>query len=1150
MSADIRKRAGSLIRTVILFSSALAIVGVLFAIVQYAGTDGGASSVDRLATPPQPERPPVTTRPETGKAISWREGMPGTPEGGKLSIRLYSPDSSVARIEMLAREWHPVAGDANEIEVYEPEIRLRTPSGPEVRVTADFAVIAGRSVSRNEFDPQRGRLEGHVVVELDRLSSEARKALPPQERELPPGPDRMVRAEVDSLRFDLEASRIETDGPFRAEAYEGSIQGTGLSIRYDEVNGRVESLQIERGERVILHRMGPSIRIAMPGEQTEPRAPGPAATVLPDSVARAAAPAPDPDSSDADDDGIPFLVTDKAHRPPADRPIETYTAKFEGGVIVEEMRAGKVVSRLVGDTLGFLFDVGEQRRAAADQSIISGQPSTEPSTPTPRPEDESGEVVLTWTGRFSLDFVVAGAAEATGERMHVQATGQPVALRSEDGEAACAELEYHNEGERVWLRSSAGGEGASVASPEAGRITGQDIFFDRQEGVLRVTGPGSLRGRGSAASMLARSTTEQTVGAEPGEELSIRFATDMEAVFRADLFESADPLTGQPVIRKREYLESAAFSGQVEMVQSRDSLAAERVDVQFAAPQPQAAQSAAIQQVSARGGVRLTHGGDSIACDSMEVTMGPDERGDVSPRHAQAEGNVVAARGRRRISASDSMIVDLRLYEKPKPPFDLAAARAIAVSRGIDPDTVDWDARRVAYEAKPDYEPGLRRMRAFGTVEIQDPRQGLNIAAASVDCTFAPEPQEGGEPRIDKARIAGDSAGSPASLELDDFGIQGRVIHLDAGRQDAEVPGAGRLRFTSRSDLDGRELSEPVPIAITWTQGMTFRGQANRAFFDGAVHGASEDSSLDCDRMVLTFEDLADLDPPAGRDGQEKWWLLAPLIREDEKSDGYALSGPRVRRRLVGLSAIGNAVALTGNQEVEAGGVMSRARLSSSRIDLDIKGRLVSVEDAGNLLIEDYRVRKARRRAETDQGTNPFGVLGGGEPSQTYMKWAGSMRYDLRYQLASFDRDVLLMHKSGAKMVLIDHVRPPRDAPEPDQESGRDARLTCQSLFVQFAREPADRQRAAGRTGIGSLSGFSLDKFQAEGDVYFTDAKVSVTASRITYSEDQTILSIYGSPALLYDERGDSFRSYQGPQIDWNRRANLIEASKSSIYAR
>ena len=1148
MPADAKKRASSLVRTVILFSSVLAIVGVLFAIVQYRDASRTPPAPSHATTQPRPPVP-LTTRPAPEATISLRDGLPGTSQGGKVSIRIYSPDSSVARIEMLAREWRPVAGDTNAIDVYEPQIRLRTPSGPEIRVTADFAVITGRPVSRNEFQPQRGRLEGRVVLEMDRLSSDARKALPPEERDAPPDVRRLVRAEVDSLRFDLEASRIETDGRFRAEAYEGSIEGTGLSVRYDERNGRVEHLEIERGERVVLHRMGSSLRIAMPGEASATRTVVPSGTVLPEAALVKPPQTPEPESPDADEDGIPFLMTEKADRPPVVRPIETYTARFEGEVVVEETRTGEVTSRLAGDTLAFLFDVGEQRRAVADQTIAPGQPSAVPSAPM-REEDESAEVVLTWTGRFVLDFLVAGAADATGDRVHVQATGRPVLLRSEDGEASCAELEYHNESERVWLRSPGGGDGARVASSEAGRISGQDIFFDRQEGVLRVTGPGSLQGRGSAASMLARPTTEEGPAAELDEELSIRFATGMEATFGSDIYESADPVTGQPVVRKREVLESALFTGGVEMAQGTDSLAAERVDIAFGLPGPEAAQAAAIQRVSALGAVRLAHGGDSITCDNMEVTMGPDERGAVSPRHARAEGNVVAGRGRRRISARDSMIVDLRLYEKPKPPFDLAAARAIAVSRGVDPDTVDWDARRTAYEAKPDYEPGLRRMQAFGAVEIQDPKQGLNIAAANVDCSFAPDPQEGGEPRIDKARIAGDPAGSPASLELDDFGIQGRVIHLDAGRQDAEVPGAGRLRFTSRSDLDGRELNEPLPIAITWTQGMTFRGQANRAFFDGAVHGASEDSSLDCDRMVLAFEDLAELDRPAGRAAEEKWWIFAPLIRPDEKDDGFTPSGPRVRRRLIGLSAIGKAVALTGSQDAETGAVLSRARLSSSRIDLDLKGRLVSIEDAGDLLIEDYRVRRSRRRADTNQGTNPFGVLGGGEPSQTYMKWGGSMRYDLRYQTASFDRDVLLMHKSGAKMVLTDRVLPPQEALQPDKESGRDATLTCQSLFIQFARELADRERTDGQAGIGSLSGFSLDKFQAEGDVYFTDSGISVTAGRITYSEDQTLLTIFGSPALLYDERGESFRSYQGPRIDWNRTLNLIEASESSIFSR
>ncbi|UCG15204.1 MAG: hypothetical protein JSV19_07890 [Phycisphaerales bacterium] len=1156
------KQPNSAIRMVILFASVFAIVGVIFAIVQ--SMDMGGPEMQTPLRPTPSTRPVEPIRPAPGEseaALTIREGVPklvGTQ--GKIAIRNYSPDSDVPRLEFKVREWKPTGRRKDEMEAFEPEIRLRTPGGQEIRVVADYGVVQRRRAPGGTDDLRRGRLEGNVVMDMDTRTTADREALPPELRDAPPGPENLIRAELEDLRFDLETSRVETAGRFRAQGtikgVGGSIEGVGLAVRYDEVSSRIEQLEIDRGVQIVLRGAGRSLEIALPGASTVD-AGGvefPLAAAEPDVLLPGSSPASPPlpaapaePEPEVDGDGVPILLPDGPRKPKV-HPVETYRATFEGGVVIEETAADGAVSCLESETLEFLFDVGQRLRAAADTAAPPAGADT-PSQPSAADASAESEVTVTWSGRFLVDFLEAGGAGATGDRLHVVAEGQPVHLRNRLGQAICTELEFHNETRRVWLRSGVAGEEVTVSSAGTGQIVGREVFFDRDGGRLHVAGPGHLSGRRSPQDRLGGSPDRAAQA--PGDgSTRVRFDQDLTAAFEQQVTESIDEVTGKTVVGRKQYLRSARVVGDVLMSQDRDSIAAEEVEVLFRPPAEPGSGAGDPERLTASENVRLAHGDDSITCRAIEVFMDIDERGETSPRHARADGDVVATRGRRRISATETMVVDLRMYEKAKPPFNLTRARAQAVAKGVDPATVDWQQQRIKYEREPAYEPGLTRLHALGNVLIHDPKQSLNVSAARLDCTFTSTPEVDDEPRIDEARIAGDDAGSPASLEIDDFAIHGRLIELDAGEPFAQVPGAGRLTFNSRTDLDGHELDTPVPIAVTWTQEMIFRGQANRAVFDGAVHAESQDSTLDCQRLTLGFENEEPAVAPAP---EGKWWTLKPFFDRGGSESGRApVAGVRyAKRRLVSLSTTGGSVVLTSNQDEATGQLVSRARLSAEQIDLDLDRKLASVDGAGQLLIEDYRLRQAGSAAPADR-TNPFGAIGGGEPSQTYVEWADSMAYNFKYHTANFDNDVMLVHRSGAKLVLAERVLPTAafdGAQAPIAGKGRDARLTCSSLFVQFKRK--DDQGRQRRSGVGSLSGFALDKFQAEDEVYFVDSGVSTTADRITYTQEDTLLSIFGAPALLYDERDGLPKSYfRAPVIYWDRTKNLIEAPKSTIFTR
>jgi hypothetical protein len=98
-----------------------------------------------------------------------------------------------------------------------------------------------------------------------------------------------------------------------------------------------------------------------------------------------------------------------------------------------------------------------------------------------------------------------------------------------------------------------------------------------------------------------------------------------------------------------------------------------------------------------------------------------------------AVGHVWARQGTRAIAARDRMIVELQPRRVEKPPFDLVEAMIIARQRGFDTQQIDWPKRRAEYEREERYEPGLRRLQAYGAVRVEDPEQKLAIEAGELD---------------------------------------------------------------------------------------------------------------------------------------------------------------------------------------------------------------------------------------------------------------------------------------------------------------------------------------------------------------------------------------------------------------------------------
>jgi lipopolysaccharide export system protein LptA len=1218
-------------RTLILVMSTLATIGVLFAVYQFFTAAPPVEARQQPAVAQTLDQAAELPTASASGEPNFRFGAPMTLQPGRrVVVRDYDPQTGQGRFVLEVASWAPVPDSTEEWDLESPRIALRTPNGQAIDVTAEHGRIELRRGDRERLAPRRGRLWGNIKINLDRLSETERQALPVEQREAPPGEERLVHIEAEDVDFDLEYARVASVGPIRVRSAEATVAVTGLSLRYNDQDSTIEHMEIPKGGTIELTGRGNMFRVAVPGTSS---ALDRNDEIASKAVVREAAPAPAPDRPSSPPDDIPIFEPDEP-KTPKPHPVVTYRASFHDRVQVEQ-RDGRaqLTGRLTADLLELLFDFGQTQREA----VSRGQPSspTVEAAAAPAvaqsktsPVEDSGEKTLvTWTGPLKLDFVPEAQdpdPASKGRRAHAIATGEIVRVWDLQGEALCGRLEYHDETKFVALAPHTADGMISIRSSENGEMEGRTARFEGQARTGTIVGPGRLLDtRGRIAFAEQRPSDSAATPTSAGTE--IRFADRLDIELASVTRPKKDAATGAVREATDDYLKKAVFIGAVQVMQKDDTLSAQRIEAEFAAPQEGQSPGDTIERLYAKGNVQLTHGEDRIQSDELEVEMGADASGRFAPRRAVARGNAVAQQGQRRISAANQMTVDLVRIERPTEPLPtMEQAREMARQRGVDPDSVDWEKLRARQEQRRPYDLGLARLQAVGEIMVTDPGQSLEVIGDRIDCRFA----DGRT--LQSAFIVGPESGH-ATVKMEDVAIMGRTIDLDTTRPYAHVPGAGWLTFVTQQDLDGKQLDKPTPVVVSWSRDMAYRGSgtpdtASRtatATFLGDVHAVSENSTFDAAEMSIDFVDAAKpatvteraqrgrastAASPLGGTDATGWAALTPLVarlttrqHDVQRADaprrertspverfahaaadgGVALalhlhpaagaagmvltplisnltapSRPAQRsnrlqiedvasKEPVYVLASDNVVAVTMNLNTQTGNIDTRGRIAGNRLAIDLRSKVMKIEGAGNLLIEDYQLSQPDKSAG-DQTRTPFGGVGAEGPSQTYVAWSGSMSYDYANYGASFERDVTLIHRSGSKIVLGEKIFAVDKATAASFTKGRDALMNADQMIVAFTR-PAERGRTQ---GIGRMSGADFRQFQAEGEVYFTDSGVTVTANRVSYHRQQNTLWIYGKEnqdAEIIDQR----RGYQilnSREIRWNRTTGRIDIEGPSRF--
>jgi lipopolysaccharide export system protein LptA len=845
----------------------------------------------------------------------------------------------------------------------------------------------------------------------------------------------------------------------------------------------------------------------------------------------------------------------------AKKKVQSYSAIFQNRVVVQQKDGEQTIGKLEADRLELNFDFGRKMkdltRSPSQRTRPPGEaasrPASQPAGAAPDDalplEEDATMLVLTWDGPLDLKPLRADPAEQTGQRFDAIATGRPVVVESKQGTARCRQLVYRHERSQVWL-SGTEQEPADMGVGETRKLVGREVFFDQKRGLARVDGAGYMlderRAKPEAgqtdllnrtANLLAPSGKE---GSRPEDRrVEIRWSRGVDIELSTRLVKRVSPKTGLKEDKRKEFLQRAWFHGQVSVKQGDSLLAAEEVAATFGLPLADEEVADHIQHLNVSGNVKLSREDDLISAERLDVELTVTPEGKNIPRVVDGEGEVLVRQGK----------------------AEFRADRVHAVLRPLSrrPDRAKKNAPDGTPSMLGGSRLGIEALEAVGRVFVSDPGHNLNIRKAqTLTCTMHEDN------RLAQATIVGAKPSVPARLRYGEMAIHGQRIEIDMDAQAVDVPGPGQAWMVSHKDFSGRALRTPAPVKTTWDQRMEFRLAKDYGVFVGNVRSETRTFTLSCDKLTVRFGRLPPVREQKADRFIDRFWILGAITSDQAEVKTIAPATPDEQRsRPVAVVAEGHAEALSSNHTPgpsagNPGRLLNRLRIAGDQIMADLLREQMSVPGAGSLLIEDYQFEPGGARGKLAAGGLSGDPLMSSMreegPSQTLVTWENSMDFFVDRNLVAFDKNVLMIHRSGQEVVLKDELA---SAMRIDIEAlrrmrvGRKASLSCGYLLLEFlaAAKPKDNGDAA-----PVVRATDLQRLIAKHAVHLQEGTKSLMGAHLQYLHDVDEVRLEGGAALEariidQDEANQRFNMWRGPLLIWNRQTNRVEAPGATIRA-
>jgi len=778
--------------------------------------------------------------------------------------------------------------------------------------------------------PRSGQFEGDVLLTLFESPEGERISF------LPDSPHAQMRLLLRDTSFNLDLGEIRSAGRVHAISREFEFEGEELDLIYNELQQRIDRLEIARGKQLRIRR---DIQRASDEDVDE-------------SVGGTAGP-----DDKADDD----------------RPDQYYSVDFKKQVVV--LNDG---NRINGETLNVLFGV---KLSASDQSDDTSSVDSSASTADAESVTDTGlagplpqslvasdtDIIVNWRGAMLLEPLDQKPAElADVSDIKLSVTGQPLRVLPGGGQTITGTTLSYLESQELVKVIGTDAHPMVLDSPELGvlRAMGLNLYLNRGSGQL--IGDGVLRTHGETMLVSGDPDDGRVDRLPPGT--SVRWSDRVDLTFYDRSVTKGEPDTASSRTGLAA-LKNIVFRGEVLVEHVQFDLGSNVLAIGL---QPPKEGKQELQSVVASGAVKFkSHSSkleDRIAVDSdqMNVVLQKTDSGKTRPSSIVAIGSVHAHRENEDLYAR-KLTVNLLDPDAPvvKAAPDPSLPTTTKALDAILKETPAATDKQLVFDEKDTGTTPTEQKTESGSQSLSDGGGLLAVQNIIAEDNVRVELRQqkltvyAGKLVAQKNQIELFAAqGQRARIERADGTLYGNHIVMVPDNESLFVVGPGELASKPEPGV------EQAPMKVVWQDNMRFYNTSGQARFYGGVVASTykprEVTSLKAKVITIAFHTFEALREDLRRTGE--------LSRNEDASAAADEDENALRRGLQEIKTI------TADGEVvfEAstwadyinGKLLTRMHLTGPTMVFDnLVTEQFSVKGAGTLLIEDHREDKPGTRS-------------------------------------------------------------------------------------------------------------------------------------------------------------------------------------------
>jgi len=940
---------------------------------------------------------------------------------------------------------------------------------------------------------------------------------------------------MNNASFDNETFRIQTEAfiergkivpadqvPVTVRGAKYEFDGKGLIIRYNELDRRLDFLNVAHGRRLLIKDaeqfMHPATQPASAAWSIQ-RLPLPA-TPFPGVVLVAADRASAGEAARRD----PRKAA-PASRPAPEEPV--YRAIFSTDV--EIIQAGKKLATAKDMIVDFLNESGGElsmlgvgpARALATRPAVAPAPATRqeqraPNPPTTRNADRparrqaaattrpttnptQGPIEIFWNGPLTIVPLLGDRPEriAPGESIVrlVGSAERPVDVTHSSEQASsrikCAHLTFWTIDNGALLEASPTIP-VEVTDSRGTHIITRSMLYSQANGTAVLTGNSraTLPLVDETAPEKKPDANAADIKKDPKkpELLNVDWTDSCTLYMHGDAFEAMA-------------IDRADLRGNVTVDHPQLKMTSETLQLAFA-PDPAPPDGAKrtsppLRQIDANGSVRCLIVGPNgpadlrkIDCETLKLLTARTPAGQLYARSIAAIGAVHAIDAERDLQAGYVHVTLAAPTTRP-------ATRPTAKGADLLPGELE---SLVAHENVIVLTPDGKSAKADQlTLDVKD------------------------------KQLAATLQGEPAEVKANKNTLTGVIIHMIPDRKQISVTGAGTLDGISQKTA----TDTPRPIKVTWAKSMRADGNDNLVECFGSVKAESTDPDgtvniVRGDRVRLITTTRPSTTQPATKpavkvgDGNAAVASTNPSTRPTSRPSEFDALGDRVVRSI----AIQDDASVQSDLTDPTGKQLRAFRVKSASIFYDREARRLTIPQAGWLGFMDNRPPSTQPAAQ-QAAKDPFGMRG-----MTVFEWTKSLVYDEAAAKVTLTGDTTL----AKPPVTVTRVINPGESTEP-------FRLVADNVVADIEPTSDATTRPAGDEFSPKMQ---FRRVHAEGHVRVTGKDINFEAETIDYDPVNHLVTVRGTErrrAVQRDAMDVELASFD--ELVWNTEKGEIVSSKA-----